>query len=122
MSKYELGKSKQSSYAKKKRRFIVRAEIRANAETNCCCSLAPRRYALRRCPARRIQASEPRLTASGLAAKDVPSALESTCLGILFCDTMRLTAAAVVYEYVTTERCAPSALLSISRSEPVPAD
>ena len=52
----------------------------------------------------------------------MPSALiESTCLGILYCDAMRLTAAAavagaagaaaVVYEY----ECAPSALLLVSR-------
>ena len=30
--------------------------------------------------------------------------------------------AAVVYKYVSTEKCAPSALLSISRPEPAPAD
>ena len=42
----ELGKSKQSSYAKKNG-VIVGAEIRAYAETNCCCyGLAPRRDAL----------------------------------------------------------------------------
>ena len=37
---------------------------------------------------------------------------------------MRLTAAAaaVVYEYVSTDRCAPSALLLVSRPEPAPAD
>ena len=50
-------------------------------------------------------------------------ALESTCLGILYFDAMRLTAAAaVVYEYVSTERCAPGALLFVSRPEPAPAD
>ena len=39
--------------------------------------------------------------------------------------TTRLTTAAdavVVYEYVSTERGAPSALLSVSRPEPAPAD
>ena len=50
-------------------RFIVRAEIRANAKTNYCCGLAPRRDALKRCTAQMIQASEPTLVASGLAAK-----------------------------------------------------
>ena len=49
---------------------IVRAEIRANAETNCCCwGLAPQEMRRVRCTARRNQASESTLTASGLAAK-----------------------------------------------------
>lgn len=48
--------------------------------------------------------------------------MESTCLGILYFDTMRLTAVAVVYEYVSTETCAPSALFLVSRPKPVPAD
>ena len=34
----------------------------------------------------------------------------------------QLSAAAVVYEYVSTEKCALSALLSVSRPEPAPAD
>ena len=42
------------------------------------------------CTVRRTQASEPTLTASGLAARDMPSALliESTCLGPLYFDKM----------------------------------
>ena len=72
-----------------------------------------------RCTVRRTQASEPTLTGSGLAAE---RHAESFCLCTL-CLTMRLTAAsAVVYDYVSTERCPPSALLLVSRPEPAPAD
>ena len=52
---------------------------------------------------------------------------ESTCLGV-FVLLHNVThccccaAAAVVYEYVSTERCAPSALLLVSRPKPAPAD
>ena len=50
--------------------FTVRAEIRASAETNCCyCGLAHEETLWVRCPARRTHASEPTLTAFGLAAK-----------------------------------------------------
>ena len=68
-------------------RFIVRAEIGANAETGgCCCGLAPRRDALgARCPLRRTRAFEPRLAASGLWwQRDVASARESTYLSWYF--------------------------------------
>ena len=51
----------------------------------------------------------------------MPSALESTCLGIFYF-TMWLIAGSVVYEYVFTEGCAPSALLLVSRPEPALAD
>ena len=48
---------------RKKNRCIVCVEIRAIAETICWyCALAPRRARCWRCPARRTQASEPRLT------------------------------------------------------------
>ena len=57
----------------------------------------------------------------------MPSGLESTCLDILYWYfTIGLTPAAanrhVVYEYVYTKRCAPSALLLVSRRAPAPAD
>ena len=65
--------------------YIVRAEIRANAETNCCCGLAPRRDALMRCTARSIQASEPTLTASGLAAKRRAECTINTVNLLVFC-------------------------------------
>ena len=52
----------------------------------------------------------------------MPSALESTCLSILYfrmCLTAAAAAAAaVVHEYASTETGAPSALLLVFRSEP----
>ena len=59
--------------------------------------------------------------------RDVPSALESTCLRVL-CFTIWLAAAAgvqqksVVYEYVSTERLAPSVFLLVSRPDLGPTD
>ena len=66
---YVLGKSKQSSYAKNTDVLCVHTFKQTPRPTAVCCGLAPRRDALRRCTARRIQASEPTLSASGLAAK-----------------------------------------------------
>ena len=57
------------------------------------------------CTARRIQASEPTLTVPLVwRQRDVSSALESTCLGAFMFHNVPETAAAVVYEYVSTER------------------
>ena len=103
----------------------MRVQKFEQAETTCCCcGLAPRRDALRRCTACRAQALEPTLTASGLAAKRRAECFRVNLSFTIYtyCGTMRLTAAAVVYEYVSSERYSPSAPLLISRPEPAPAD
>ena len=86
-------------------------------------SAAKRRWV--RCAARRIQASEPTLTAFNLATKRRAECATSQPV-LMFCISQRdLTAAggaAAVYEYAPTDWCAPSALLLVSRSEPAPAD
>ena len=97
------------------------AEIRANAETNCCCGLAPRRDALVAppCAYHESQASEPRLAASGLAAKIRVEcdrvnlswyfAFHNGTACLLLLLLLLLLYSSVVYEYVFAERCAPSA-------------
>ena len=111
---------------RKNRIYCACRDSRANAETNCCCcGLAPRIDA----PSALHCALGPGVRAHCLPLvwrrRDVPSVLESTSPGIL-CFLQNVTDCwlllYVVYEYVSTEKYAPSALLLVSRPEPGPAD
>ena len=82
-----------------------------------------------RCPARRTQAPEPRLTVSGLAAKRRRECARANLSWYLVFHFVTdccccCTAVGVVYEYsyVSAKRCVPSALLLVSRSKPAPGD
>ena len=77
-----------------------------------------------RCTARRTQVSELRLTVSGLAAKrrGECARVNLSIFCVSQCDCLLLLYSSVVYEYVSTERRVPSALLLVSRPEPAPAD
>ena len=89
--------NRNSLFLCEKIRFILPAAIRANAKTNCLLWSGAAKRRPNRCSAHIIQAPEPTLTASGLAAKRLS-------FGILYCDTIRLAAAAVVSEHVSTRR------------------
>ena len=79
-----------------------------------------------RCTARRTQASEPTLTAFLRSGGGETCRVNSSWYFVLHnmtdccCWCCCCAAAAVVYEYVSTERCAPRALLLVPK--PAPAD
>ena len=62
------------------------------------------------------------MTSFCLAAKRRVECAKKGQLALVFCTyfTMKLTAAAVSYEYVSTERCTPSGRPLVSRPEPAP--
>ena len=120
----ELGENKHSSDSKEDIWPIVRAEIRANAEANCCCwVLAPRRDALTRCTTRTIKASEPTLTTCGLVAKwFVGSARFSLSWYAVSWHSSATACGCCSLRARAPERCALNTLPLVSRPEPAPAD
>ena len=101
----------------------MRGEFRANAQTNSCCGLARLGTRRVRCAWGRAQASEPTLTASGLAAiRRVKCARADPFRCFAFLHVSDWLLLYVVCEYVPPERYAPNALLLVSGFEPGPAD